>query len=151
MLRDPEFSLPPLEAGQRLFVCTGSPWEEALEDVRNPQANRGPRVWSVARNYAKNDWILTYLSTQPRVFLCWEQAIRDATPGGQILVDYDRTVYFDNLVTVDSVERQTGLPIKPQQSFEYEDALTIRSALITELSRPRSWHGLPSQHGDIDY
>ncbi|MBY6367700.1 hypothetical protein [Rhodococcoides corynebacterioides] len=151
MLLDPEYSLPPLEAGQRLFICAGSPWDEALADLRNPRADQAPKVWNVARDYAKGDWILTYLSTQPRVFLCWEQAVRDATPGGQILVDYDRAVYFENLVVVDTVERRTGLTITSQRSFEYEDALSIRDALINELWYPRSWHGLPGRHGDVNY
>ncbi|MGW5300709.1 hypothetical protein ACWEQV_20920 [Rhodococcus aetherivorans] len=142
MLAEPESALPPLEAGQRLFICSGTPWNEALADIRAADDQRCFRGWEVDRSYRKGDWILTYLSTRPRVFLSWEQARRDATPTGRIWVESDRSVLFSNLVVVDHIEDRTGLRITAGRSFAGDEARLIRHALLEKLWYPTPWHGL---------
>ncbi|REK81279.1 hypothetical protein DVG80_18275 [Rhodococcus erythropolis] len=141
MLIEPELTLPPLDDGRRLFICVGDPWDQALRDVRAGRAD-STFLWNVGRSYKKSDWILTYLGTRPRVFLCWEQATRDATPNGKLWVDHETAVYFSNLVVVDDIERQTGLKIAPKAQFGGPEAQSIRHELITRLWYPTTWHGL---------
>ncbi len=58
MLIEPELTLPALDDGQRLFVCLGDPWDQALQDVRTGRAD-STFLWNVGRSYKKGDWILT--------------------------------------------------------------------------------------------
>ncbi|WP_377454524.1 hypothetical protein [Rhodococcoides fascians] len=152
MLIEPDRTLPTIEDDQRLFICVGDPWDEALADIRNGRED-STFGWDISRTYSKGDWILTYLDTQPRVFLCWEQATHTATPRGKIWVDHNESIFFNNLVVVDDIERKTGLKIKRKSKFEGTVAQSIRRELITGLWYPRSWHGLDSAvPGDIaDY
>lgn len=149
MLPPPDMALPDLEDGQRLYICSGTPWDEALDDIRNPSETSVFEGWDVARHYRKSDWILTYLSTRPRVFLCWEQASQAATPTGRIWVDHDVSVTFSNLVVVDHIESRTGLIISAGRFFDGDEAARIRQALIEQLWMPRPWHGL--HDGEISY
>lgn len=141
MLTDPSTILPPIEDGQRLFVCVGAPWQEALNEIRTSRED-STFGWNIADHYKKGDWVLTYLATRPRVFLCWEQATEDATPRGKLRVDYSTSVFFDNLVVVDEIEAATGYSISPRSTFECYEAQKIRHELIQQLFYPRSWHGL---------
>ncbi|KAF0957414.1 hypothetical protein [Rhodococcus sp. T7] len=150
MLTDPDTSLPELRVDQRLFICSGTSWWEALEDIRTPREQQVFQGWDVDRHYRKGDWILTYLSTRPRVFLCWEQATQDATPTGKIWVDHDTSVLFSNLIVVDHIETRTGLTISSKRWFEGTEAQTIRHELTKELGYPRSWHGLDDIAGTGD-
>lgn len=152
MLIEPDLTLPTLEEDQRLFICVGDPWNEALADIRSGRED-STFGWNIAGSYKRGDWVLTYLGTQPRVFLCWEQATADATPNGKIWVDHQTSIYFSNLVVVDDIEKRTGLKIRPKTRFEGADAHSIRRELIVGLWTPRPWHGLDGPaHGDnTDY
>ena len=150
MLLEPDTTLPERAADQRLFICSGTPWREALDDIRTPNEEQDFQGWDVRRDYKVGDWILTYLSTRPRVFLCWEQATKDATPTGKIWVDHDTSVFFSNLVIVDDIEKRTGITISPKHWFEGHEAQSIRHELTQELWCPRSWHGLDSVVGATD-
>lgn len=149
VLLDPDSALPPLGAEQRLFICSGTPWDKALADLRTADDHRRFDGWDVDRSYRRGDWILTYLGTRPRVFLCWEQATRDATPAGRIWVDPDTSVFFSNLVVVDRIEAATGLKITAGRFFTGDEARSIRHALTQKLWYPTPWHGLDG--GTIAY
>jgi len=140
MLAPPEMALPPLLGGQRVYICSGAPWKDAL-DAFHDQAE-GPvfRGWKIDPTYRKGDWILTYLATTPRVFLCWEQALLDGTADSRIVVNPHKRVTFDNVVTVDHVEFRTGLTIKENCAFDGDDAQRLWQELNRNLRLPRHWH-----------
>lgn len=142
MLPPPEKSLPPLLKGQRVYVCSGTPWNEALDAFHDHPDASGFRGWKIDFDYRKGDWILTYLDTRPRVFLCWEQALRDGALDAKIWVEPDVSVTFDNLVVVDHIEFQTGLRVETGQFFEGDDAARLHQAIIRSLRLPRPWHEL---------
>lgn len=63
VLPELESALPPLEAGQRLFICSGTPWNEALADLRAADDQRCFRRRGGRSQLPEGHWILTYLST----------------------------------------------------------------------------------------
>ena len=135
--------LPSIQEGQRLYICSGSPWEEALDDFLNPSEGATFDGWRIGRDYRKGDWILTYLETKPQAFLCWEQADHDATPTDKkIWVDPRMSVTFSNLVTVDVMKQRTGLEIRAGKYFEGRDADHIWQELMWQLREPRPWYDI---------
>lgn len=140
MLAPPEMALPPLQEGQRVYICSGTPWTEALDAVRNPSDVPNFKGWKIHPSYREGDWILTHLTTDPRVFLCWEQASQDGSPNTGIRVDPDASVVFDNLIVVDRIEARTGLTIKADRFFTGDEATRLRQEIVSSLRLPRLWH-----------
>ncbi|MGU3435053.1 hypothetical protein ACNHUS_18800 [Actinomycetes bacterium M1A6_2h] len=147
MLIDPSRALPEIERNQRLFIAVGEPWNEALQSIKEPSGSM-PFKWDIWKTYKAGDWILTYLATRPRVFLCWEQSTRDATEGGKIWVDVDTAVYFDNIITVDDVEKDVGIKITPRSRFDERQAVDIRMAILRRFYSLTPWHGLGRHIGE---
>lgn len=123
-----------------MYVCSGTPWKEALDAFHGHLDASDFRGWKIEPDYREGDWILTYLDTRPKVFLCWEQALEDGAPDAEILVDPDVSAAFDNLVVVDHVEWRTGLRIETGRFFEGDEAARVRQELNRNLRLPRPWH-----------
>jgi hypothetical protein len=93
-------------------------------------------VWTVASDYRPGDIILTILNTMPRVFLCVEFARHYGSNGRAILVDDDRTVLFENGISVNAVQEMIGRKLQAKNVFTGSEANGINAALNAELADP---------------
>ena len=146
MIEEPQV-IPYIKRGQYLYIASGSPWEEALETFHSEQ--RLGRVWTVARDYRPGDMILTILNTTPRVFLCVEWARHHGSEGRAILVDDDRTILFENGISVNAVQEMIGRTLKANNVFSGSEANGIIAALNAELADPSPWFA-PRSLGDVE-
>lgn len=133
----PPPEIPRLERGRRLYIVTGPDWEVAVDDfyVEEPSAP----VWRVDRTYRDDDILLTIIGTTPRVFLCLEYAVGNATDRGTIWVDDDYTIPFENGISVNAVQDRVGFNLKGGQYFSGVRGNAILDALRDEYANPSPW------------
>lgn len=136
--------IPELPRGQRIYVCRGHDWEEALEAFGSYDGG-GP-IWHIDPGYRRGDLILTILGTTPRVVLCLEVAVSNEPDDDNIRVDHGRTVVFENGLSLISIERRIGHQLRMNDYLTGRRAKKLLKALEDERASGAPWFGATAAH-----
>lgn len=129
--------IPQLKRGQRLYICDGTPWREALDSyVHGTYEFRG---WRIQRTYRVGDLILTYITTSPRMVLCLETALTDSSSATENIDVEDEKVTFGNGILLDRVRDLSGVEVREDRFYTGHEAKSILNALAAEEARGVPW------------
>lgn len=132
--------LPAAQPGQRLYVCAGSKWDDALYELFHGSGMQ--ECWRIERHYRKGDLILTYVTTTPAMLVSLEVANRDSdgNADGVIHVDPDQTVIFENGILMREVNRQLAdIKLETDAWFKGKKVDRILKALDAECQANIPW------------
>jgi hypothetical protein len=127
---------PRLKRGTRLYMCVGSPWNKAIDDLKSGAGAED--LWTVDRTYRQGDLILSLITTSPRMVVCLEVAAKDAADGPMIDITSDY-VDFDNGILLPRVCAEVGFSVKSSGYYEGSDARNILKSLAAEDSKGEPW------------